>query len=84
MFGLRSVSKIPYLEEHRHTPGTFADHEVGLSGSIWTENGSRALRVARRMETGVISVRVATPSAASSNPASDASSARTPSTTTRR
>ena len=32
------------------------DTEYGLSGSIWTENGARALRVARRMETGVISV----------------------------
>jgi acyl-CoA reductase-like NAD-dependent aldehyde dehydrogenase len=43
------------------------DTVYGLSGSIWTENGPRALRVARRMETGVISVnsntsvRVATP-----------------------
>ena len=43
------------------------DTIYGLSGSIWTENGARALRVARRMETGVISVnsntsvRVATP-----------------------
>ncbi len=39
----------------------------GLSGSIWTRNGARALRVARAIETGVISinsntsVRVATP-----------------------
>ena len=39
----------------------------GLSGSIWTENGARALRVARNIETGVISinsntsVRVSTP-----------------------
>jgi acyl-CoA reductase-like NAD-dependent aldehyde dehydrogenase len=32
------------------------DTIYGLSGSIWTENGARALRVARRMETGVISV----------------------------
>jgi acyl-CoA reductase-like NAD-dependent aldehyde dehydrogenase len=43
------------------------DTIYGLSGSIWTENGARAMRVARRMETGVISVnsntsvRVATP-----------------------
>jgi acyl-CoA reductase-like NAD-dependent aldehyde dehydrogenase len=43
------------------------DTIYGLSGSIWTQNGARALRVARRMETGVISVnsntsvRVATP-----------------------
>jgi acyl-CoA reductase-like NAD-dependent aldehyde dehydrogenase len=39
----------------------------GLSGSIWTRNGARALRVARAIETGVISinsntsVRVSTP-----------------------
>jgi acyl-CoA reductase-like NAD-dependent aldehyde dehydrogenase len=32
------------------------DTIYGLSGSIWTENGARVLRVARRMETGVISV----------------------------
>jgi betaine-aldehyde dehydrogenase len=43
------------------------DSDYGLSGSIWTENGSRALRVARAIETGVISinsnssVRVSTP-----------------------
>jgi acyl-CoA reductase-like NAD-dependent aldehyde dehydrogenase len=32
------------------------DTPYGLSGSIWTENGARALRVARGIETGVISV----------------------------
>ena len=43
------------------------DTRYGLSGSIWTRNGARALRVARALETGVISinsntsVRVATP-----------------------
>ncbi len=43
------------------------DTIYGLSGSIWTQNGARALRVARAIETGVISinsntsVRVATP-----------------------
>jgi betaine-aldehyde dehydrogenase len=43
------------------------DTPYGLSGSIWTENGARALRVARALETGVISinsntsVRVSTP-----------------------
>jgi acyl-CoA reductase-like NAD-dependent aldehyde dehydrogenase len=43
------------------------DSEYGLSGSIWTVNGSRALRVARAIETGVLSinsnssVRVSTP-----------------------
>jgi betaine-aldehyde dehydrogenase len=39
----------------------------GLSGSIWTRDGARAIRVARAIETGVVSinsnssVRVATP-----------------------
>ena len=43
------------------------DSEYGLSGSIWTENGGRALRVARAIDTGVLSinsnssVRVSTP-----------------------
>jgi acyl-CoA reductase-like NAD-dependent aldehyde dehydrogenase len=43
------------------------DTIYGLSGSIWTRDGARALRVARQMETGVISinsntsVRVSTP-----------------------
>jgi acyl-CoA reductase-like NAD-dependent aldehyde dehydrogenase len=43
------------------------DTIYGLSGSIWTTDGARALRVARGMETGVISinsntsVRVSTP-----------------------
>jgi acyl-CoA reductase-like NAD-dependent aldehyde dehydrogenase len=43
------------------------DTVYGLSGSIWTQNGARALRVTRALETGTISinsntsVRVATP-----------------------
>ncbi len=43
------------------------DTPYGLSGSIWTENGARAMRVARALDTGVLSinsnssVRVATP-----------------------
>jgi acyl-CoA reductase-like NAD-dependent aldehyde dehydrogenase len=43
------------------------DTPYGLSGSIWTENGGRALRVARALESGVLSinsnssVRVSTP-----------------------
>jgi acyl-CoA reductase-like NAD-dependent aldehyde dehydrogenase len=32
------------------------DTPYGLSGSIWTENGARAFRVARALETGVLSV----------------------------
>jgi acyl-CoA reductase-like NAD-dependent aldehyde dehydrogenase len=32
------------------------DTPYGLSGSIWTENGGRALRVARAVETGVLSI----------------------------
>jgi acyl-CoA reductase-like NAD-dependent aldehyde dehydrogenase len=32
------------------------DTPYGLSGSIWTENGARALRVARAIEAGVLSV----------------------------
>ncbi len=32
------------------------DTPYGLSGSVWTENGARALRVARALESGVISV----------------------------
>src|SRR5581483_10152979 len=43
------------------------DTPYGLSGSIWTQNGARALRVARAVDTGVLSVnsnssvRVSTP-----------------------
>src|ERR671913_349151 len=60
------VAVIPF-EDEEDAVRKANDTVYGLSGSIWTENGSRALRVARRMETGVISVnsnasvRVATP-----------------------
>ena len=43
------------------------DTIYGLSGSVWTRDGARALRMARALETGVVSinsntsVRVATP-----------------------
>jgi betaine-aldehyde dehydrogenase len=43
------------------------DTIYGLSGSIWTRDGAKALRVARALETGVLSinsntsVRVTTP-----------------------
>jgi NAD(P)-dependent dehydrogenase (short-subunit alcohol dehydrogenase family) len=51
-------------------PGDLAlanDTIYGLSGSIWTRDGAKALRVARAVETGVLSinsntsVRVSTP-----------------------
>jgi betaine-aldehyde dehydrogenase len=60
------VAVIPF-EDEEDAIRQANDTEYGLSGSIWTENGARAMRVARRMETGVISVnsntsvRVATP-----------------------
>jgi acyl-CoA reductase-like NAD-dependent aldehyde dehydrogenase len=60
------VAVIPF-EDEEDAIRQANETEYGLSGSIWTENGARALRVARRMETGVISVnsntsvRVATP-----------------------
>ncbi len=60
------------------------DTIYGLSGSVWTRDGARALRVARAIETGVISinantsVRVTTRrSGASSSPVTAASSGRT-------
>jgi acyl-CoA reductase-like NAD-dependent aldehyde dehydrogenase len=43
------------------------DTIYGLSGSVWSENGAKALRTARAMEAGVVSinsntsVRVSTP-----------------------
>ena len=43
------------------------DTIYGLSGSVWTRDGAKALRVARAVETGVVSinsntsVRVSTP-----------------------
>jgi hypothetical protein len=67
------------------------DTPYGLSGSIWTRDGARALRVARALETGVLSRSTRTApcasrrrSAASSSPASAASSGCTRSTATRK
>src|ERR671932_162660 len=60
------VAVIPFQDEE-DAVRLANDTIYGLSGSIWTTGGARALRVARRIETGVISVnsntsgRVATP-----------------------
>ena len=60
------VAVIPF-EDEEDAVRLANDTVYGLSGSIWTRNGAKALRVARRLETGVISinsntsVRVATP-----------------------
>ncbi len=60
------VAVIPFSDEEEAVR-LANDTIYGLSGSVWTRNGARALRVARRIETGVLSVnsntsvRVATP-----------------------
>jgi acyl-CoA reductase-like NAD-dependent aldehyde dehydrogenase len=57
---------IPFADE-REAVEIANDTIYGLSGSIWTRDGARALRVARGIETGVLSinsnssVRVSTP-----------------------
>jgi acyl-CoA reductase-like NAD-dependent aldehyde dehydrogenase len=57
---------IPFADE-AEAVALANDTIYGLSGSIWTRDGARALRVARAIETGVISinsnssVRVSTP-----------------------
>ena len=60
------VAVIPF-EDEEEAIRLANDTIYGLSGSIWTQNGARALHVARRIETGVLSinsntsVRVTTP-----------------------
>jgi acyl-CoA reductase-like NAD-dependent aldehyde dehydrogenase len=60
------VSVIPFRGE-AEAIALANDTIYGLSGSVWTRDGARALRVARAIETGVISinsnssVRVSTP-----------------------
>jgi acyl-CoA reductase-like NAD-dependent aldehyde dehydrogenase len=57
---------IPFTDE-AHAIALANDTIYGLSGSIWTRDGARALRVARAVQTGVLSinantsVRVSTP-----------------------
>src|SRR5438552_470140 len=46
---------IPFSDE-AEAIGIANDTPYGLSGSIWTRDGARALRVSRALETGVISV----------------------------
>ena len=60
------VAVIPFKDEEEAV-SLANDTIYGLSGSIWTRDGGRALRVARAVETGVLSinsnssVRVSTP-----------------------
>jgi len=60
------VAVIPFVDE-ADAVRLANDTIYGLSGSIWTRDGARALRVARAIETGVLSinsntsVRVSTP-----------------------
>ena len=60
------ASVIPFDDE-AHAVGLANDTIYGLAGSIWTRDGARALRVARAIDAGVVSinsntsVRVATP-----------------------
>jgi len=46
---------IPFVDEEEAIR-LANDTPYGLSGSIWTENGARALRVARALEAGVLSI----------------------------
>jgi len=61
------VAAVIAFEDEADSVRIANDTPYGLSGSIWTENGARALRVARALETGVLSVnsntsvRVSTP-----------------------
>ena len=49
------VAVIPFRDED-DAVRIANDTIYGLSGSIWTRDGARALRVARAIETGVLSI----------------------------
>jgi acyl-CoA reductase-like NAD-dependent aldehyde dehydrogenase len=61
------VATVIPFDDEEHAVRLANDTIYGLSGSIWTRDGARALRVARAIDTGVLSinsntsVRVATP-----------------------
>jgi betaine-aldehyde dehydrogenase len=46
---------LPFRDE-AHAVQLANDTIYGLSGSIWTRDGARALRMARAIETGVLSI----------------------------
>jgi acyl-CoA reductase-like NAD-dependent aldehyde dehydrogenase len=49
------VAVVPF-EDEADAVRIANDSNYGLSGSIWTRDGARALRVARAIETGVLSI----------------------------
>ena len=81
------ASVIPFRDE-AEAVRLANDTIYGLSGSIWTRDGAKAFRVARALDTGVLSinsnssVRVTTPFGGFKQSAFGRESARTRSTTT--
>ena len=51
-----SVAAIIPFEDEEEAVRIANDSPYGLSGSIWTRDGARALRMARAIESGVLSV----------------------------